>query len=80
MFKRVRWTTFGYMAGVGTSYAVARKVKREVTKLGPQQVTDRVKAAVADGRTAMREREHQLRREYDPRSLRAVPNARARGR
>jgi hypothetical protein len=79
MFKRVRWTAIGYVAGLGTSYAVARKVKREMAKLGPQhvgqQVSGRVRAAVTDGREAMRSREAELRKGYDPRLLRAVPDA-----
>jgi siroheme synthase (precorrin-2 oxidase/ferrochelatase) len=84
MFKRVRWTAVGYVAGLGTSYAVARKVRREVRKLDPQhvgqQVGERVRAAVADGRDAMRARETELRRGYDPRPLRAVPDRSARAR
>jgi siroheme synthase (precorrin-2 oxidase/ferrochelatase) len=78
VFKRVRWTALGYAAGLGTSYAVARKVKREVRKLDPQyvgqQVSDRVRAAVADGRDEMRRREGELRRDYEPRLLHAVPD------
>ncbi len=83
MFKRVRWTTLGYVAGLGTSYAVARKVKREVRKLDPQnvgqQVSERVRAAMADGRDEMRRREVELRRGYEPRRLRAVPERAANG-
>ncbi len=82
MFKRARWTAIGYAAGLGTSYAVVRKVKREVRKLGPQhvgeQVSERLRAAVADGRDEMHRREVELRRGYDPRRLRAVPDG-ARG-
>ena len=79
MFKRVRWTAIGYAAGLGTSYAVARKVRREVRKLDPQHVSQqvglRVRAAVNDGRAAMRTREAELRKGYEPRRLRAVPDA-----
>jgi siroheme synthase (precorrin-2 oxidase/ferrochelatase) len=78
VFKRVRWTAVGYVAGLGTSYAVARKVRREMQKLDPQhvsrQVGDRVRAAVSDGRDEMQRREAELRRGYDPRLLRAVPD------
>ncbi len=76
MFKRARWTTIGYVAGLGTSYAVARKVKREAQRFAPPEVArrsvDRVREAVAEGRDAMSKKESELRKQYDPRPLRAV--------
>jgi hypothetical protein len=76
MFKRVRWTTLGYVAGVGTSWAVANKVRKEARRLAPPEVArrsaDRVRDAVHEGRSAMRDREASLRREFDPAPVRPV--------
>jgi hypothetical protein len=77
VFKRVRWTALGYVAGVGTSYLVARRVKRTLSAFTPPEVArrsaDRVRDAVTEGRTAMRARESELRREFDERPrLRSV--------
>jgi hypothetical protein len=77
MFKRVRWTAIGYVAGVGTSYLVARRVKRTLSAYAPPEVArrsaDRVRDAMADGRAAMRAREAELRREFGDRPrLRSV--------
>ncbi len=65
MFKRVRWTAIGFTAGVASSWAVARQVRRVAQRYTPPAVVDRwsgnVKAAVGEGRTAMREREAELK-------------------
>jgi hypothetical protein len=72
MFKRVRWTLFGAAAGVGGSIWAQRKIRRQVARYLPDQVvsdararvartTDDVRAAVAEGRAAMVEREAELR-------------------
>ena len=72
MFKRARWTTVGYVAGLGTSFAVARKVRRQAARLAPPEVarrsSERVRSAIEDGRVAMQAREAELRRAYDPQS------------
>jgi hypothetical protein len=71
--KRVFWLTVGYSAGLGTSWYAARKVKAAARRYAPEnlggRVTDTVtgisrdvRAAVSEGRTAMREREAELRR------------------
>jgi hypothetical protein len=71
--KRVFWLTVGYSAGIGTSWYAARKVKAAARRYTPEGLGDRVsetvtgisgnvKAAVTEGRTAMREREAELRR------------------
>jgi hypothetical protein len=71
--KRVFWLTVGYGAGIGTSWYAARKVKAAARRYTPEGLGDRVsetataisgnvKAAVTEGRTAMREREAELRR------------------
>ncbi len=76
MFKRARWTTMGYVAGLSTSYIVARKVKREAQRFAPPQVARRsvelVRDAVAEGRTAMVSKESELRKQYDPKPVRAL--------
>ncbi len=78
MFKRARWTTMGYLAGLGTSYAVAKKVKQEARRLAPPEVArrsaDRVRDAVSEGRSAMKSKESELRSLYDPKPVRAVRN------
>ena len=76
MFKRARWTTVGYVAGLTTSYAVARKVKREAQRLAPPEVARRsvelVRDAMVEGRLAMASKESELRKQYDPKPVRAV--------
>jgi hypothetical protein len=72
--KRVFWLTVGYGAGLGTSWYAARKVKAAARRYAPEQLGGRftdtvtgisrdVRAAVTEGRTAMREREAELRRD-----------------
>jgi hypothetical protein len=79
MFKRARWMTIGFVAGVGSSYAVARRARRAIQRYAPPEVLDRigdnvtslrrdVGAAVSEGRHAMRLREAQLRAEVGRRS------------
>lgn len=71
--KRVFWLTVGYTAGIGSSWYAARKVKEAARRYTPEglqsRVTDTVtglsrdvKAAVTEGRSAMREREAELLR------------------
>ena len=71
MFKRARWMTVGYLAGIGTSYAAARKVKRAVGQYTPPEVArrsvDRVRDAISEGADTRRSREAELRREFGPR-------------
>ena len=74
MFKRLRWLTVGFVLGLGSSYAVARRVRRMVMRYAPPELVDRwggsaanvrrdMNAAVSEGRDAMRLREAQLRAE-----------------
>ncbi len=71
--KRVFWLGVGYGAGLGTSWYATRKVKAAARRYTPEglsgKVTDTVtgisrdmKAAVTEGRSAIREREAELRR------------------
>jgi hypothetical protein len=74
MFKRVRWVTTGFVIGVGSSYAVTRRLRRAVQRYAPPELAERVggtaatlrrdvSAAVHEGRRAMRSREADLRTE-----------------
>ena len=68
MFKRLLWFTIG----CGSSLWVMRTVRRTVERLAPQRLTQdavagarsagaQLKAALDEGRIAMREREAELR-------------------
>ena len=70
--KRVFWLTVGYGAGLGSSWYTARKVKAAARRYTPEGFSDRVgdrvddvKAAMVEGRAAMRRREMQLRAGLD---------------
>jgi hypothetical protein len=71
--KRVFWLTVGYTAGIGSSLYAARKAKAVARRYTPEGLSGRVtntvtgisrdvKAAVTEGRSAMREREAELRK------------------
>jgi hypothetical protein len=71
--KRVFWLGVGYGAGLGTSLYAVRKVKAAARRYAPENLGERVsgtvtgisrdvRAAVSEGRSAMREREAELRR------------------
>ncbi len=72
MLKRVRWVGAGMALGVGTSLWAQRKVKLVMARYGPSGVGSmavtkakdwpgQVRAALREGRVAMREREAELR-------------------
>jgi hypothetical protein len=67
MFKRFFWLTVGAGFGFGASFWVTRAVRTTMARLSPVRVsnelTDTVKAAVTEGREAMRARELELRAE-----------------
>ncbi len=70
--KRVFWLTVGYGAGMGSSWYAARKVRSAARRYTPSGLNQRVggavddvKAAVVEGRAAMRRREMQLRADLD---------------
>lgn len=75
MFKRARWIAMGVGMGASGSVWVRRRVRRFLRTYTPPQVASRAatqakgqwKAALADGRTAMQEREAQLRGEVERR-------------
>ena len=79
MFKRLFWLSVGLTAGFGSSFWLTRTVRRIVERLTPQRLSQdavagarsvgaEVKAAVDEGRTAMRQREVELRAEIARRS------------
>jgi hypothetical protein len=78
MFKRVFWLVVGAGFGFGVSFWLMRFVRETVNRYSPERVSSDlsgalrslgsdIRAAVADGREAMREREAALREELSPR-------------
>jgi hypothetical protein len=71
VFKRLFWLTMGAGFGFGASFWVTRTVRSTVARLSPARVsndlTSTVRAAVAEGRAAMVERERELRAEVERR-------------
>ena len=61
MIKRLVWLMIGFLLGLGSSWTVMRRVRRVAVRLAPADVVDRwsgnVRAAVSEGRDAMRARE-----------------------
>ncbi len=83
MLKRAFWFSTGAAVGLGSSVWAGRKVKRAANRLMPaevqREVGDRarrvgrdVKAAATEGRTAMREREAELRVDVDNNAERRI--------
>ena len=74
MLKRLFWLLVGLGFGFGMSFWVSRAVRERMARLSPEHVSSElagalrglgrdVRAAVAEGREAMREREAELRAE-----------------
>ena len=72
MFKRLRWLLVGYILGLSTAYVVQVRARRAIQRYAPPEVRDRleaqieslrgdVRAALHEGRQAMRRRESELR-------------------
>jgi hypothetical protein len=68
MFKLLRrcfWLVAGFVLGAASSWAVGRRVRRVAGRYVPAEVVDRwggtVRAAVHEGRVAMRTREAELK-------------------
>lgn len=79
MFKRLFWLTVGLTIGYGTSFWLMRTVRRTVERLTPERLSRdalagaksvgaELKAALDEGRAAMRERESELRAEIERRT------------
>ncbi|MBV8690309.1 MAG: hypothetical protein JOZ37_17310 [Actinobacteria bacterium] len=74
MFKRLFWLTIGLGLGVGASFWFMRFIRKTVERYSPERIstdmTNAVKglrqdlrAAVSEGRQAMRDREIEIREE-----------------
>ena len=72
MFKRLLWLTIGVGFGFGVSFWLMRFVRQTAARYTPERVSEdlagavrelgtTLKAAVAEGAAAMREREAELR-------------------
>jgi hypothetical protein len=72
MFKRIFWLFIGIGFGFGVSFWMTRAVRRTMERYSPETVADNLadairsfgtdlRAAVSEGREAMREREEELR-------------------
>jgi sensor histidine kinase regulating citrate/malate metabolism len=61
VIKRLVWLIIGFLLGLGSSWTVMRRVRRVAVRLAPADVVDRwsdsMRAAVNEGRDAMRARE-----------------------
>ena len=79
MFKRLFWLSVGLTAGFGSSFWLMRTVRRTVERLTPQRLSQdamagarsvgaELKTALGEGRTAMHQREAELRAEIDRRT------------
>jgi hypothetical protein len=78
MFKRLFWLVVGAGFGFGVSFWLMRFVRDTVARYTPERVSsdlagalrsfgEDLRAAVADGRDAMREREAELRAQLEQR-------------
>ena len=69
MFKRLFWLIVGFALGLGSSWAVTRRLRRFAQRLAPPEVVERwsdnVRSAVEEGKTAMRSREVELKSSFD---------------
>ena len=80
MFKRLFWLIIGAGFGFGVSFWLMRFVRETVARYTPERVSSDiagalrqlgqdVRAAVAEGREAMREREAELRAQLENRQV-----------
>ncbi len=65
LFRRFTWLILGFALGWASSFAVTRRMRRAVERYVPSEVRDRwggnMRAAVDEGRAAMRAREAELK-------------------
>lgn len=84
MFKRVIWMGTGAAMGAGSAFWAKRKVTRAVERYLPDEMARRASAsartvgrtvrdAASEGRSAMREREAELRAQANARTFPAPP-------
>jgi hypothetical protein len=72
VFKRLFWLSVGVVAGLTGSYWLQRRVKQAVDRFAPENVQADVRAALHEGRVAMRTREAELRQRYAANGRHAV--------
>jgi len=69
VFKRLFWLVVGFGLGIGSSWAITRRLRRIVQRLAPADMVDRwsdnLRSAVSEGRLAMRTREVELKSGFD---------------
>lgn len=76
MFKRLFWLSTGTVLGMGSSFWVMRMIRQRVSQYAPDRIADNVataargaredlRAALIEGREAMRRRESELRAELE---------------
>jgi CO dehydrogenase/acetyl-CoA synthase beta subunit len=76
MFKRLFWLSTGTAIGVGSSFWVQRAIRQRISQYAPDRIADNVataargakedlRAALTEGRDAMRRRESELRAELE---------------
>ena len=81
MFKRLFWLVIGAGFGFGVSFWLMRFVRSTVERYSPERISGDmadamrsfgadIRAAVAEGREAMREREGELRADLEARARR----------
>jgi hypothetical protein len=65
VFRKLFWVMAGFAVGLGSSWVVTRRVRRVARRYVPAEIRDRwgdnMRAAVSEGRTAMRSREAELK-------------------
>jgi hypothetical protein len=65
VIKRLFWLLVGFLLGLGSSWAVMRRLRKAAARYVPADVASRwsgnVRAAVSEGREAMRSREAELK-------------------
>jgi hypothetical protein len=78
VFKRLFWLTVGMAIGFGTSFWVYRLIRQTLDRYRPENVAEALaqsvrglredlRAALAEGREAMRQAEAELRADLSPR-------------
>jgi len=76
MFKRLFWLSTGAVLGMGSSFWVMRAIRQRISQYAPDRVAENVasaargaredlRAALIEGREAMRRRESELRAELE---------------
>lgn len=75
MPKRTKWLATGVAIGAGGSFWAQRKARSAAKRYGPPGLLDaaarRLRGALVEGRTAMRQREAELK-EFDSRRSRGI--------